>query len=199
MRSTRACDASRAEVRELRDIYDDHAGLRDRFAGAGIVTPELARAARAHRARRPRERPGARPARRSAPWPPYDGLDAEAALRAATATSPRASRALRRDRGVPAGCARDCCASCPPARCAQPVARARRPARSGIGLDRGLARAGAGRARVARAGGRIRRCHPHDPSWQNWPVLEHAVIGNIVPDFPLINKSFNLSYSGHDL
>ena len=48
-------------------------------------------------------------------------------------------------------------------------------------------------------GGTIRRCHAHDPSWQNWPVLEHAVIGNIVPDFPLINKSFNLSYSGHDL
>jgi Ni,Fe-hydrogenase III large subunit len=47
--------------------------------------------------------------------------------------------------------------------------------------------------------GSIRRCHPHDPSWQNWPVLEHAIIGNIVPDFPLINKSFNLSYSGHDL
>jgi Ni,Fe-hydrogenase III large subunit len=45
----------------------------------------------------------------------------------------------------------------------------------------------------------IRRCHVHDPSWQNWPVLEHAVIGNIVPDFPLINKSFNLSYAGHDL
>ena len=49
------------------------------------------------------------------------------------------------------------------------------------------------------AGGAITRCHPHDPSWQNWPVLEHAIIGNIVPDFPLINKSFNLSYSGHDL
>ena len=48
-------------------------------------------------------------------------------------------------------------------------------------------------------GGRIRRCHCHDPSWQNWPVLEHAVIGDIVPDFPLINKSFNLTYSGHDL
>jgi Ni,Fe-hydrogenase III large subunit len=47
--------------------------------------------------------------------------------------------------------------------------------------------------------GMIRRCHPHDPSWQNWPVIEHAVIDNIVPDFPLINKSFNLSYSGHDL
>jgi Ni,Fe-hydrogenase III large subunit len=47
--------------------------------------------------------------------------------------------------------------------------------------------------------GMIRRCHPHDPSWQNWPVLEHAIIDNIVPDFPLINKSFNLSYSGHDV
>jgi Ni,Fe-hydrogenase III large subunit len=47
--------------------------------------------------------------------------------------------------------------------------------------------------------GRVRRCHPHDPSWQNWPALEHAVIGNIVPDFPLINKSFNLSYAGADL
>jgi Ni,Fe-hydrogenase III large subunit len=48
-------------------------------------------------------------------------------------------------------------------------------------------------------GGTVRRCHPHDPSWQNWPALEHAVLGNIVPDFPLINKSFNLSYSGADL
>jgi Ni,Fe-hydrogenase III large subunit len=47
-------------------------------------------------------------------------------------------------------------------------------------------------------GGMIRRGHAHDPSWQNWPALEHAVMNNIVPDFPLINKSFNLSYSGHD-
>jgi Ni,Fe-hydrogenase III large subunit len=48
-------------------------------------------------------------------------------------------------------------------------------------------------------GNRISRVHAHDPSWQNWPVIEHAVIDNIVPDFPLINKSFNLSYSGQDL
>jgi Ni,Fe-hydrogenase III large subunit len=51
----------------------------------------------------------------------------------------------------------------------------------------------------AAADGRIHRLHPHDPSWQNWPLLERAVLGNIVPDFPLINKSFNLSYSGQDL
>lgn len=44
----------------------------------------------------------------------------------------------------------------------------------------------------------INWCHFHDPSWQNWLAVEHAVLNNIVADFPLINKSFNLSYSGHD-
>ena len=47
--------------------------------------------------------------------------------------------------------------------------------------------------------GRIARLHPRDPSWHNWPLLEHAILGNIVPDFPLINKSFNLGYAGQDL
>jgi Ni,Fe-hydrogenase III large subunit len=54
-------------------------------------------------------------------------------------------------------------------------------------------------ALVGAEGGRLHRVHAHDPSWQSWPLLERAVLGNIVPDFPLINKSFNLSYSGHDL
>jgi Ni,Fe-hydrogenase III large subunit len=47
--------------------------------------------------------------------------------------------------------------------------------------------------------GRIARCHLRDPSWFQWPVLEAAIEGNIVADFPLCNKSFNCSYSGHDL
>ncbi len=47
--------------------------------------------------------------------------------------------------------------------------------------------------------GHICRCHPQDPSWTLWPALEEAVLRDIVADFPLINKSFNLSYSGHDL
>ncbi|HEV8586766.1 MAG TPA: NADH-quinone oxidoreductase subunit C [Methylomirabilota bacterium] len=38
-----------------------------------------------------------------------------------------------------------------------------------------------------------------EPSFRNWPALEYAVLNNIVPDFPLCNKSFNLSYSGNDL
>jgi Ni,Fe-hydrogenase III large subunit len=49
------------------------------------------------------------------------------------------------------------------------------------------------------ARGRIRRCHLRDPSWFQWPLLEAAIEGNIIADFPLCNKSFNCSYSGHDL
>ena len=48
-------------------------------------------------------------------------------------------------------------------------------------------------------GGKIARCHLRDPSWFQWPLLEAAIEGNIVADFPLCNKSFNCSYSGHDL
>lgn len=46
---------------------------------------------------------------------------------------------------------------------------------------------------------RIDHCHLRDPSWFQWPLLEAAIEGNIVADFPLCNKSFNCSYSGHDL
>ena len=49
------------------------------------------------------------------------------------------------------------------------------------------------------ADGRVARCHLRDPSWFQWPFLEAAIEGNIVADFPLCNKSFNCSYSGHDL
>jgi Ni,Fe-hydrogenase III large subunit len=46
--------------------------------------------------------------------------------------------------------------------------------------------------------GRVARCHIKSPSFQNWPAVPHAMPGNIIADFPLINKSFNLSYSGCD-
>ncbi len=47
--------------------------------------------------------------------------------------------------------------------------------------------------------GRIHRCKVRDPSFVIWPAIQFAVLGNIIPDFPLINKSFNLSYAGNDL
>jgi Ni,Fe-hydrogenase III large subunit len=49
------------------------------------------------------------------------------------------------------------------------------------------------------ADGSVDRCHLRDASWFQWPLLEAAIEGNIVADFPLCNKSFNCSYSGHDL
>jgi len=47
-------------------------------------------------------------------------------------------------------------------------------------------------------GNRLARCKIKDPSLQNWPALSEAILGNIIPDFPVVNKSFNLSYSGTD-
>jgi Ni,Fe-hydrogenase III large subunit/Ni,Fe-hydrogenase III component G len=47
-------------------------------------------------------------------------------------------------------------------------------------------------------GNRLERCKIKDPSLNNWPALVEAVQGNIIADFPVINKSFNLSYSGTD-
>ena len=52
---------------------------------------------------------------------------------------------------------------------------------------------------MAGEAGSIHRCKVRDPSFVNWPAIQYAVLGNIIPDFPLINKSFNLSYAGNDL
>jgi Ni,Fe-hydrogenase III large subunit len=52
---------------------------------------------------------------------------------------------------------------------------------------------------MAGENGMVHRCKVRDPSFVNWPAIQYAVLGNIIPDFPLINKSFNLSYAGNDL
>jgi Ni,Fe-hydrogenase III large subunit len=72
---------------------------------------------------------------------------------------------------------------------------------SGIREGLGLAEAFRGDvlAWIRLDGGHVARCHLRDASWFQWPLLEAAIEGNIVADFPLCNKSFNCSYSGHDL
>jgi len=67
----------------------------------------------------------------------------------------------------------------------------------GLGLAEGFR--GDVLAWVRLDGARVARCHLRDPSWFQWPLLETAIEGNIVADFPLCNKSFNCSYAGHDL
>ena len=183
------------EALTLRTIYDEHEGVRDRFAGAGTVTPELAtRLGLTGLAGRASAQ--AFDLRIDLPCEPYAELapakisrsEGDVAARVAVRFDElqESCRLIQRILdALPAG-----------AHLAPP----RVPAEGAIGA--GLIEGWRGPVFVAleaAAAGAIRRCHPHDPSWQNWPVLEHAIIGNIVPDFPLINKSFNLSYSGHDL
>ncbi|HEY4969039.1 MAG TPA: hypothetical protein VII35_03980 [Steroidobacteraceae bacterium] len=188
-------DALGAEVDTLHTIYDEHAGLRDRFVGAGIVTPALAvklglcgLAGRASGQ--------AFDLRCDLPCDPYGELAAKKCVRAEGDVAARV--AVRFDEaGESTRLLQRLLRHLPPGAHRVDVSIPDEGA-MGVGLIEGW-RGPIFLALEAGAQGMIRRCHPHDPSWQNWPVIEHAVIDNIVPDFPLINKSFNLSYSGHDL
>ena len=189
------CAALEREVRIVRDIYGDHAGVQDRFRNCGRVTPALAR--QLGLTGLPGRASGqAFDLRCDLPVAPYDALGVrmvttdggDVAARVAVrfdeiAESLRLVRVILD--GLPHGDVR------------APVPDVDE-FRQGIGYVEGW-RGPVMVALTSGPGGSIRRCHPHDPSWANWPVLEHAIIDNIVPDFPLINKSFNLSYSGHDL
>lgn len=77
----------------------------------------------------------------------------------------------------------------------------RRPsgtARSGVGIVEGWRGTIVHRIEIT-AEGRLSRVKIADPSFFNWPALPVALADTIVPDFPLTNKSFNLSYAGNDL
>jgi len=189
------CDAVEREARLLLSIYEEHAGLQDRFMTTGRVTPELAAelglAGLAGRASGQ-----AADLRCDHAWAPYDALAVRMATRREGDVAARVAvrfdevfESLRLTRAL--------CARLPDG----PV-QADLALPAGAAFGAGWVEGWRGEVFVALelgADASIRRCHCHDPSWQNWPVLEHAVIGNIVPDFPLINKSFNLSYSGQDL
>ncbi len=183
------------EVLTLRTIYDEHEGIRDRFIAAGTVAPELAlRLGLTGLAGRASGQ--AFDLRIDMPCAPYPELCP--AKRGRNGGDVAARVAIRFDE-LQESCRliESILAGLPPGPHSTPVPEPRNGA-LGVGLIEGW-RGPVAVALEAGAAGSIRRCHPHDPSWLNWPVIEHAIIGNIVPDFPLINKSFNLSYSGHDL
>lgn len=189
------CRWLEAEVLALRRIYDEHSGIQDRFAAAGIVKPELAQllgllglAARASGQDRD--------LRRDLPFGPYAAFAVRVGVRDQGDVAARA--ALRFDEIFESlRLCRLILRELPPGAVCAALTEAAED-RLGLGLVEGW-RGPVLLALQAGPGGSIRRCHPQGPSWANWPVLEHAVMGNIVPDFPLINKSFNLSYSGQDL
>jgi Ni,Fe-hydrogenase III large subunit/Ni,Fe-hydrogenase III component G len=70
--------------------------------------------------------------------------------------------------------------------------------RSGVGIVEGWRGTIVHRVEIA-ADGRLTRAKVVDPSFFNWPAVPVALADTIVPDFPLTNKSFNLSYAGNDL
>jgi len=190
-----AIDSIAAEVETLQAIYDEHAGLRDRFVGAGIVAPALA-ATLGLTGLAGRASGQAFDLRCDLPWYPYADLALKKSVRTEGDVAARVAvrfeevqQSIRIMRQIlvelPIGSHH--------IEVSEPT-----EGTSGMGLIEGW-RGPVAVALEAGDRGMIRRCHPHDPSWQNWPAIEHAVIDNIVPDFPLINKSFNLSYSGHDL
>lgn len=184
-----------AEVELLRAIYDEHSGLRDRFSGAGKVTPALA-ARLGLTGLAGRASGQGFDLRCDLPWEPYGALAPRKIVR--TEGDVAARVAVRFDEvGESIRLLRQIVLHLPEGGYRRPVSIPEQGS-WGIGLIEGW-RGPVLVALEAGDAGKILRCHPHDPSWQNWPVLEHAIIDNIVPDFPLINKSFNLSYSGHDL
>ena len=191
----REIDAVGTTVATLREIYVNHAGLQDRFVDCGRIRQDQA-ARQGLTGLAGRASGIASDLRVQIPPAPYDRLGVCIAVRTGGDVAARAT--VRVDEiveslrligsileGLPGG---GIAASVPVA-----------PENAfGIGWVEGWR----GEVLIALETGadnRIRRLHPHDPSWQNWPLLERAVLGNIVPDFPLINKSFNLSYSGQDL
>ena len=188
------CDAIERETHRLKNIYDEHAGLQDRFLTTGRLDPALASeysvsgiAGRASSQ--------SWDLRTQNPIAPYDELDTQIASHRSGDVAARvlvrfdevfeSLRLIRRivDR-LPRG------------GLTAPLPAAREGS-LGVGWIEGW-RGDVLVALSAGAEGGIRRCHAHDPSWHVWPALEHAIMGNIVPDFPLINKSFNLAYSGVD-
>ena len=183
------------EVAALRAIYDEHAGAQDRFIMTGQILPEIAeRFSLTGLAGRASGQ--ACDLRVDHPVAPYDRVGVSAAGHTRGDVAARVSvrfdelaeslRLLRAlAKALPSG----------PLRADVPVLKA---GSRGCGWVEGW-RGDVFLAIDAGENGTLHRVHPHDPSWQNWPLLERAVLGNIVPDFPLINKSFNLSYSGHDL
>ncbi|MBB1073869.1 NADH-quinone oxidoreductase subunit C [Rhodoferax sp. 4810] len=186
------------DVRKLSDVFDSHAGLQDRFMVTGRVRSALAAqlgmtglAGRASSQRRD--------LRCDHPFEPYDKLRV---VMASHVRGDVGARALVRIQEVfeSIRLIERILNEMPEGEVQSPVTLPQQPSR-GAGWVEGwrgeivvaLELAGADQTH------RIQRCHLHDPSWQNWPVLEHAVMNDIVADFPLINKSFNLSYSGQDL
>jgi Ni,Fe-hydrogenase III large subunit len=187
-------DNIRARFPALIELYDNTASLQDRTVDTGVLKPALARqyAAGGYIGRASGR---SFDARRTLGYPPYDRLRFDVPVLTEGDVNARVWIRVREVEqslalieqildGLPEGA---------------PGTHAghRREAREGIAIVEGFR--GDVLVWLRLRDGRVERCHLRDPSWFQWPLLEAVIEDNIVADFPLCNKSFNCSYSGHDL
>ncbi len=185
----------RAAMPRLAKLYDDAPSLQDRTVNTGILRPHLAK----------RFAPGGFigrasgrdfDARRDLAYAPYDKLTFTVPVLEEGDVNARIwirLKEINESLSLLDQLLRDL----PPGPLGEPITDA------GMEAAEGMAVVEAFRGDVLIwlriANGTVERCHMRDASWFQWPLLEAVTEGNIVADFPLCNKSFNCSYSGHDL
>jgi Ni,Fe-hydrogenase III large subunit len=179
---------------KLVQLYDNTASLQDRTVATGVLKADLARRFGAGGVV---GRASGRDfdARRDHPYPPYDNLVFNVPIRREGDVNARiwvrideVGESLKLIETVLANLPRG------------PICVALVPSGPGEGFALVEAFRGDVFAHVRLADdGAVARGHLRDASWFQWPLLEAAIEGNIVADFPLCNKSFNCSYSGCDL
>lgn len=179
----------------LIELYDNTASLQDRTVTTGIVKPDLAHQ---YGAGGYVGRASGRSfdARRTIGYPPYDSLPFDVPVLKQGDVNARVWIRIREVEQSSA-IVEHIVDQLPEGPVRMKTADARGP-REGLALVEGFRGDVLVWLRLAWDGA-VARCHLRDPSWFQWPLLEAAIEGNIVADFPLCNKSFNCSYSGHDL
>jgi Ni,Fe-hydrogenase III large subunit len=185
----------RREIRPLFDLLEDLPSLEDRLLSTGQLTPETARVlgCTGYVGKASGQRFDVRSQN---PYAPYDRQPIEVPVLEAGDVMARMQVRMREvgislewmDRLLD--------------NLSQGAIRAERALHTGIGQGIGFVEGWRGEiiayVRLDQDG-RVARYFPRDPSWHSWPALERLVLGNIVPDFPVCNKSVNGSYSGQDL
>lgn len=184
----------RREVEVLFDLLEDNPSLMDRLVTTGRLDPETAgrMGAVGYVGRASGQ---AFDARRDSPYPPYDGLEVRVPVFSEGDVAAR-MRVRMEEVRVSLDLMDELLDTLPPG-----ATRAPWPAGAGgegLGIVEGWRGEVLTYVRLDGAG-RVARFFPRDPSWLTWPALEQLILGNIVPDFPVCNKSVNGSYSGQDL
>jgi len=186
----------RRQFPELIELYDNTASLQDRTVGTGVVSVALA-AEFAAPGYVGRASGRCFDARVSLPYPPYSTLPVEMAARNEGDVDARLWVRIQEIERSTAWL-EAALAALPRTPVHFPIRAKVDTSVEGSALVEGFRGDVLAYVRIS-AEGHLERCHLRDPSWFLWPLLEAAIEGNIVADFPLCNKSFNCSYSGQDL